>query len=129
MAAVAVSLLAGSGVAHLFPFHYISAFGGAVLILLGLYIIGQYLTVILSRPPVAEIDLSETGSPGRAATKVYLFAAPARKRPTWIVSGTLSIREALLFRFGPLAADGASPLVLAPALDRIVVYATVLAVD
>ncbi len=102
MAAVAVSLLAGSGVAHLFPFHYISAFGGAVLILLGLYIIGQYLTVILA-DPVAEIDLSETGSPGERPQKfISLLRRP--EEADLDRSGTLSIREALLLG-SALAAD------------------------
>jgi len=86
---------AGSGVAHLFPFHYISAFGGAVLILLGLYIIGQYLTVILA-DPVAEIDLSETRLSREERPQKFISLLRRPEEADLDRSGTLSIREALL---------------------------------
>lgn len=105
-AAVAASMLAGSGVAQLIPLRYISTFGGAVLIIFGLYIIGQYFK---EGQPGKETDivkkraLREDGSPGGQPQKIVsLIRRP--EEADLDRSGTLSIKEALLLG-SALAAD------------------------
>ena len=133
-AAVACSMLAGSGAARLFSFRHLSVLGGAVLICFGLFVVGQYLW---GRPAGA----NKKGDPpkaGSAPQKTRSLAALLQRPEEADLdrSGTLSIKEALLLG-SALAADalaagfGAAliglpfiPTVLAVGLTKLVLLPT-----
>lgn len=101
-AAVACSMLAGSGAAQLLPLSSISAFGGALLVILGLYIIRHHLA------GVRAASMEEKNLPGEAAPQkesrslISLLQRP--EKADLDHSGTLSVKEALLLG-SALAAD------------------------
>lgn len=98
--AVAVSMLAGSGVAKLVPLRYLSIFGGAVLVLFGLSIVKQYLGKKPATPPGKARP--EIGAAGQKPRLVSLLQRP--EEADLDRSGTLSVKEALLLG-AALAAD------------------------
>lgn len=105
--AIALSMLAGSGIIRLVPLHCISAFGGAILIIFGLAVIRQYFTangageVHMSGAGICEEKTEE--APHGCPRKISALL----KRPEEADldhSGTLSAVEALLLG-SALAAD------------------------
>lgn len=103
--AIAVSMLAGSGVVYLVPLRCISTFGGAVLIIFGLFVIRQHFTESRAKnDPAAGAreEVSETAPPRRPKKISSLLQRP--EEADLDRSGTLSAKEALLLG-SALAAD------------------------
>lgn len=103
--AIAVSMLAGSGVVYLVPLRCISTFGGAVLIIFGLVVIRQHFTESREKnDPAAGArdEVSETAPPRRPKKISSLLQRP--EEADLDRSGTLSAKEALLLG-SALAAD------------------------
>lgn len=97
-AAVGISMLLGSSVALLIPVQYAAAFGGSVLILIGLYVTVQSL---IEPKQVSDSPGVPTG-PARQKTLSGLVRQP--EDADLDQSGTLSVNEALLLGVA-LAAD------------------------
>ncbi len=101
-AAVACSMLAGSGAAQLLPLRFISAFGGVLLVLLGLYIIGEHLAGARSGPAGDRERSVKAAPPKKSRGFITLLQRP--EEADLDRSGTLSVKEALLLG-SALAAD------------------------
>jgi putative sporulation protein YtaF len=97
-AAVGISMLLGSGVAQLIPVQYVAAFGGGVLILMGLYVTVQNITESSLNPDPAE--------PSQVRTRPKSLSGLIHRPEDADLdhSGTLSMKEALLLG-AALAAD------------------------
>ncbi|NLA10803.1 MAG: sporulation membrane protein YtaF [Firmicutes bacterium] len=101
-AAVACSMIAGSGAAQLLPLASISAFGGVLLVILGLYIIGHHLAG-LQHGSRGEQEFPDTAAAQkRSPSLTSLLQRP--EKADLDRSGTLSVKEALLLG-SALAAD------------------------
>ena len=101
-AAVACSMLAGSGAARLFPFRHLSVLGGAALICFGLFVVGQYVRGSQAAAEKKGGSPKAGSPPQKPRGLVTLLQRP--EEADLDRSGTLSVKEALLLG-SALAAD------------------------
>lgn len=95
--AITISMLAGSGVALLIPVQYLRFFGGAVLAVLGCFVLAQHLDGVRKNSAPAS-----AGTPRRWGKLAALLRQP--QTADLDQSGSLSMKEALLLG-AALAAD------------------------